>query len=56
MADAIERLANDRTLRTALGERARETARARFTPEAVGSQVARVFEMIHLRSATAQPV
>jgi glycosyltransferase involved in cell wall biosynthesis len=56
MADAIERLATDRALRAAIGERARESARVRFTPETVGSQVAGVFEMVDLRSAVAQPV
>jgi len=55
IADAIERLATDGALRAAIGQRARETARVRFAPEAVGSQVARVFDTIDLRSAVPQP-
>jgi glycosyltransferase involved in cell wall biosynthesis len=56
MADAIERLGDDRALRAAIGERARETARVRFTPETVGSQIAHVFETLGVRSAVPQPV
>ncbi|MFL6280577.1 MAG: glycosyltransferase family 4 protein [Vicinamibacterales bacterium] len=56
IADAIERLANDPALRSAIGTRARENARVRFTAETVGSQVARVFETVGLRAVVPQPV
>jgi glycosyltransferase involved in cell wall biosynthesis len=55
VADAIEKLAYDPTLRAAIGERARETAGVRFAPAAVASQLAHVFEAAAVRSPMAQP-
>jgi len=55
IAEAIERLADDRALRSAIGERARDTARVRFAPDTVGSRLAHVFETIDLPAAVPQP-
>jgi glycosyltransferase involved in cell wall biosynthesis len=54
LADAIQKLATNPPLRAAIGERARETARARFAPTVVASQLGQVFETISFRSAVAQ--
>ena len=54
LADAIQNLATNPALRAAIGQRARETALARFAPTAVASQLGRVFETISFRSAVAQ--
>ncbi|HTH00956.1 MAG TPA: glycosyltransferase family 4 protein [Vicinamibacterales bacterium] len=55
LADAIGTLVNNPALRCAIGERARETARARFAPATVASQLGEVFEAISFSSAIAQP-
>jgi len=55
LAEAIGELAANPALRAAIGERARETARARFAPPTVASQLGRVFEAISSRSPVAQP-
>jgi glycosyltransferase involved in cell wall biosynthesis len=55
LADAVERLAHDPTLRAAIGARARETARVRFAPEAVAPQLTHVLEAAAFRPAMAQP-
>ena len=44
LAQAIERLAGDRTLRDAIGERARVSAINRFDPEKMATDVAGVYE------------
>jgi glycosyltransferase involved in cell wall biosynthesis len=54
LAEAIERLAGDRTLRDAIGERARESAVDRFDPEKMASAAADVFESAALRPAFAR--
>lgn len=56
LVDAIAKLANDPGLRAAIGERARETARVKFSAETVASQLAQVFETAAVRSVVAQPV
>ena len=55
LANAIATLASDPTLRAAIGQRARETARVKFAPETVASQLAPVFETTARRFAVAQP-
>lgn len=55
LADAIAKLATDPGLRAAIGKRARETARVKFAPESVASQLARVFETAAVHSAAPQP-
>jgi glycosyltransferase involved in cell wall biosynthesis len=55
LADAIERLAHDSAFRSAIGDRARETACVRFAPAAVASQLAHVFEAAAFHSPMAQP-
>jgi glycosyltransferase involved in cell wall biosynthesis len=54
LAEAIERLAGDRTLRDAIGERARASAVNRFDPEKMASAAAGVFESAALRPAFAR--
>jgi glycosyltransferase involved in cell wall biosynthesis len=54
LADAIAKLADDPTLRAAIGQRAQETVRVKFAPETVASQLVRVFEKAVIRSAVAQ--
>jgi glycosyltransferase involved in cell wall biosynthesis len=54
LADAIHKLATTPALRAAIGERARETACARFAPATAASQLGQVFETISFRSAVAQ--
>jgi glycosyltransferase involved in cell wall biosynthesis len=55
LVEAIARLASDPGLRAAIGERARETARWKFAPETVASQLAGVFETAAVGSGVAQP-
>lgn len=54
LAAAIGKLAIDSAERYAIGEHASQTARIRFAPEIVGSQVARIFESIAVPSGVAQ--
>jgi glycosyltransferase involved in cell wall biosynthesis len=54
LAEAIGRLAGDRTLRETIGERARESAVKRFAPERMAAEIARAFEHAAERPAFAR--
>ena len=54
LAEAIVRLADDRTLRETIGERARESAVKRFAPERMATEIARAFEHAAERPAFAR--
>lgn len=54
LAEAIRRLVDDRRLRDAIGERARESAVQRFAPERMAAEIADVFERATRRPAFAQ--
>jgi glycosyltransferase involved in cell wall biosynthesis len=55
LVDTIAKLASDPGLRTTIGKCARETARVKFAPEIVASQLAGVFEAAAVRPTVAQP-
>jgi glycosyltransferase involved in cell wall biosynthesis len=54
LAEAIERLAGDRSVRDAIGEHARESAVSRFDPERMASAAAGIFESAARRPAFAR--
>ena len=54
LAEAIERLADDRTLRETIGERARESAVKRFAPQRMATEIAQAFEDAAQRPAFAR--
>ena len=55
LAHSIETLARDAAMRLAIGERACDNARIRFSPQTVGSRLAQVFETVVFGSRVAQP-